>query len=68
MYTDLEMYAEVDRRLNDRIREAEEWRLAKKLQAAGSEPRLSLSNLLAPIVARFRQWWSVPPEPQEECC
>lgn len=68
MWTDLDIQVEADRRINEKLRQAELWRLHKSLKASAGESGLSLTNLLSPIAARLREWLSAPPEPQEECC
>ena len=65
---DMEMHMEMERRMNSRLREAEEWRLARGARGSSQAPGWRPVNLLRFFAATLRVWLSGSPQPQEDCC
>jgi hypothetical protein len=65
---DMEMRVDMERRLNNRLREAEQWRLVREAKSSSKAPGLFPANLLNLIAATFRSWLVGSPKPQEDCC
>ena len=65
---DMEMRVNMETRMNVRLREAEQWRLAKGAPRPSNAPGLQLSSLLSVFATTLRSWLAGPLEPQEECC
>ena len=65
---DMEMRVDMETRMNNRLREAEQWRLARKAQSSSKAAGLLPSNFLSLIAAKLRPWLVGSPRPQEDCC
>jgi hypothetical protein len=65
---DMEMRVNMEAHMNSRLREAEQWRLARRTQSPSRTASVLLSSFWNRIADTVRPWLEVPPEPQEECC
>jgi hypothetical protein len=65
---DMEMRVDMETRMNNRLREAEQWRLVRGTRRSSKAPGLQPGHLLSLVVARISAWLAGPPEPQEKCC
>ena len=64
---DLEARVDLNARMDSRLHEAEQWRLAKELRWSKSSPGMLIEKLEA-LIARGRRWLDGTPQPQEQCC
>ena len=65
---DMEMRVDMETRMNNKLREAEQWRLAKRAQSSSKAPGLLPGSLLSLIATKLRPWLAGSPQPQEDCC
>lgn len=65
---DMETRVDLERRMNSRLREAEQWRLARGTRRSRRAPDFQPGRLLNDFAAKLRSWLAGPPEPGEECC
>ena len=65
---DMEMRVNMETRMTNKLREADQWRLVKGVQGPSKTRRLLPGNLLSRIATSLRAWQIGSPEPGEECC
>jgi hypothetical protein len=65
---DLEMRVDMERRMNIRLREAEQWRLWKGTKNSRKASGFSPGNLFNLSVTTLRSWLAGSPKPQEKGC
>ena len=68
MWQDAHFVEEAERRMNARIREAEQWRLARQAQGKGRTQGQSLGTLFELVATTLRQRLATPPRTQEKYC
>jgi hypothetical protein len=64
---DLEVRVDMERWLNNRLREAEQWRLAREAKRSSKAPGFFPANLLNLIATALRPWLVGSPKPQDDC-
>jgi hypothetical protein len=65
---DMETRVDMERRMSNRLREAEQWRLVRGTRHSRKASDFVPGDLLNRFAATLRTWLAGPPEPGEQCC